>query len=316
MPSQRDRQPQRAEGFTLIEVIVVLAIISLLSALTLVAVQSSRAASRKAACGNNLRQIGVGLAAHQACYGVFPPQVPPPNNSQGSTFSYEGISWHAYILPFIEQGPLWSEIQQAYAANPSPYSPPHAELMKVVIATYVCPSDGRLKVTHTTDDVVAAYTSYVGMTGYTNDPKSGVFGRRQGLAPGQVVDGLSNTIMVGERPPPASLSMGWWYTTHEFDGLTAANDFEVPADTGVSPLDYSICGGEGVSWPGAGLYVAYSFTQGSLTNECDKYHYWSLHNGGANFLFADGSVRFLPYSARFQLRCLATIAGAEIVQPW
>jgi prepilin-type N-terminal cleavage/methylation domain-containing protein/prepilin-type processing-associated H-X9-DG protein len=316
MFDRRSETIRTESAFTLIELVVVLAIVGLLAALTLSAVQSSRGASSKAGCANNLRQIGTGLTSHQACYGIFPPQVPPLSNSRGSPFAYEGISWQTYILPFIEQGPLWAGVQQAYAANPSPYSAPHTELMRVVVPTYICPADARLGVPHLSDNFVAAYTSYVGMTGYSSQPRSGLFGRSRGATPGQITDGLSNTVMVGERPPPGSLSMGWWYTTHLFENLTAANDFEAPADTGVSPVDSGSCGGEETYWPGVGRFGGYFFTQGSLSNECDKYHYWSLHQGGANFLFGDGSVRFLPYSAAFQLRDLATIAGGEIVQPW
>ena len=206
MLSFRTRVKKRTDGFTLIEVIVVISIIGILCGLALMAVQSSRAAMRKAGCRNNLRQIGVGLSGHQANFGIFPPEVPPPNNSSGSPYSYEGISWHSYILPFIDQGPLWTKIQGAYAVDPDPYSAPHSELMKVVISTYICPADGRLSVPHTTDNVTAAYTSYVGMTGYSSQPKSGIFGRRKGVTPGQITDGLSNTIMVGERPLPCLLA--------------------------------------------------------------------------------------------------------------
>ena len=69
-----------------------------------------------------------------------------------------------------------------------------------------------------------------------------------------------------------------------------------------------------LDWPGRGEVNMYFFTLGSLDNDCDRYHYWSLHPGGGNFLFADGSVRFLSYSARFVLRDLATIAGGEVVE--
>jgi prepilin-type processing-associated H-X9-DG protein len=55
----------------------------------------------------------------------------------------------------------------------------------------------------------------------------------------------------------------------------------------------------------------YPFHDGSLTNQCDKFHFWSLHSGGANFVFGDGSVRFLPYSADAMLPALATRAGAR-----
>ncbi len=57
-----------------------------------------------------------------------------------------------------------------------------------------------------------------------------------------------------------------------------------------------------------------AFGPGRLDNPCDRLHLWSLHPGGANFLFADGSVRFLPYSARNVLDALASIQGGEVVE--
>ncbi|MBI3407848.1 MAG: DUF1559 domain-containing protein [Planctomycetes bacterium] len=57
----------------------------------------------------------------------------------------------------------------------------------------------------------------------------------------------------------------------------------------------------------------YSFSPGSLTEQCDMFHFWSLHSGGANFAFADGSVRFLSYSAAPIMPALATRAGGEVV---
>jgi prepilin-type processing-associated H-X9-DG protein len=56
----------------------------------------------------------------------------------------------------------------------------------------------------------------------------------------------------------------------------------------------------------------FAFTQGDIRNNCDVFHYWSLHSGGANFLFADGAVRFLPYEADAIMPALATRAGGEV----
>ncbi|MHB1426627.1 MAG: H-X9-DG-CTERM domain-containing protein [Gemmataceae bacterium] len=57
----------------------------------------------------------------------------------------------------------------------------------------------------------------------------------------------------------------------------------------------------------------YSYAAGSLTNQCDTFHFWSPHGGGAFFLFADGSVHFLPYSAASVMPALASRAGGEDV---
>jgi prepilin-type processing-associated H-X9-DG protein/prepilin-type N-terminal cleavage/methylation domain-containing protein len=304
----------RRTGITLVEVIVVLAIVGILLALLLPAVQKARAAADSAGCLNKLRQIGVALHSHQEAGGNFPPQFPLLNNSQGAPFSYEGIGWHVYILPYIEQNSLWSLVEKAYQQNPHPWTPPHAVPLASVVQLYLCPADWRLSVPHADPSTgkFGAFTSYVGMTGHSDAPMSGMFSRKPGVRPQEIRDGLSNTIAVGERPPPNSLAIGWWYTTHPFTNLQAATDFEVPADTGISPSDPS-CGGVITDWPGKGRVSLYSFSEGSLDNDCDRYHYWSLHAGGANFLFADGSARFLCYAARFELRHFASIAGNEII---
>jgi prepilin-type processing-associated H-X9-DG protein len=57
----------------------------------------------------------------------------------------------------------------------------------------------------------------------------------------------------------------------------------------------------------------YAFASGDLNNQCDMFHFWSLHPGGANFLFADGTVRFLHYSAAPIMPALASRAGGEVV---
>ncbi len=57
----------------------------------------------------------------------------------------------------------------------------------------------------------------------------------------------------------------------------------------------------------------YSFENGNIDNQCDMFHFWSLHAGGAHFLYADASVHFISYSAAWELAALATIAGGEAV---
>jgi prepilin-type processing-associated H-X9-DG protein len=57
------------------------------------------------------------------------------------------------------------------------------------------------------------------------------------------------------------------------------------------------------------------YQQGKVTNNCDSNHFWSLHSGGANWLFADGSVKFITYSGAAVTLPLATRAGGEVVDP-
>ncbi|OWK41605.1 hypothetical protein FRUB_03683 [Fimbriiglobus ruber] len=109
--------------------------------------------------------------------------------------------------------------------------------------------------------------------------------------------------MVGERPPPDTYQAGWWYPGFHF----SARGHRGP---------------NGGLVAGAGLYFINdpctigkrTFGPGRLDNPCDRNHYWSLHPGGANFLFADGSVRFLSYAAEPIIIPLASINGGEIVQ--
>ena len=299
-------------GFTLVELLVVIAIMAVSLGLLMSAVQRIRDAGARVACANKLIQIGLALHNHVSIYSIFPPQRAYSRQYAGSSYAYEGIGWPVYILPFIERDKLWQQTLSAYALDPSPWSLPHRANLATVIPAYVCPWDESRMLVPYTDAAghTAAYTSYVGMTGYSGGPKSGVFGRRPGVSPTQITDGTSNTVMVGERPPPGSMIIGWWYTTHQFTNLQAVTDFEVPADSGLSAEEYS-CGGVPIHWPDGRTINMYVFAPGTLTNNCDRYHYWSQHSGGANFLFADGSVRFLSYSIWPHLRDLATIAGGE-----
>jgi prepilin-type N-terminal cleavage/methylation domain-containing protein/prepilin-type processing-associated H-X9-DG protein len=308
------RMLDRRSGFTLLELLVVVTIIGVLAVFTLAAIQGSRASAARLSCANNLKQIGLGLQNHQTVNWTFPPQTPRPSYLYGSTYGYEGMSWHVFILPYIERARMWDNIVAAYKANTDPFSLPHAGLRDVVIPQYICPADGRLgQARPYMANVNLSFTSYVGMTGYSSDFKSGLFGSGKGLSPASVTDGLSNTVAVGERPPPDSFSLGWWYTMHNLGKIPqSANDYEVPADGGSSYVDAG-CNGEAASWanpPGSSLNF---FSQGTTQNECDSTHYWSLHPGGANFLFVDGSVKFLRYSAASQLRLLATVSGGEQV---
>jgi prepilin-type processing-associated H-X9-DG protein len=116
-----------------------------------------------------------------------------------------------------------------------------------------------------------------------------------------ITDGTSNTLLIGERPPSADLRFGWWYAgwgqdkDGECDGVLGAR-------TEPRPGLFTNCDG-----------TPERFQPGRFENQCDMFHFWSPHAGGANFTFADGSVRFLSYSADDILPALATRAGGEAV---
>jgi prepilin-type processing-associated H-X9-DG protein len=288
---------------------VIIAIISLLLALFMPAVQKVRGTMARTACLNNLRQCGLAVHSFHTTHGHLPPLPRGGTNFPGSPYVHQQVSWQVYALPYVERDELWRLAGDAYANNPDPLSTPHEPVRSAVVRTYGCPADSRVLVNHISDGYLASYTSYLAVTG-SGAPSTidGCFPGRPGIRLTDVRDGTSQTIMVGERPPSASLDAGWWYATH----LRTPSfwEFEMTAESGVDPYQSS-CGG--FSTPGFDGSFGYYFAPGRLDDNCDKYHFWSLHTGGANFLFADGSARFLPYSARPILRNLATRAGSEVV---
>jgi prepilin-type processing-associated H-X9-DG protein len=207
-----------------------------------------------------------------------------------------------FILPYIGQENLWFATQQAFRADRVPFhDPPHVGY-HTVVKLYVCGTDGRL-LQPLSDEfgVSAAFSSYVGIAGARTN--NGVLGPTLGIRFADVRDGTSHTLMVGERPPPASLLAGRWYTASR----NAAWGMDRGPETTMTVLTPAY-----LSDPACGGPI-YSFRYGRLDNSCDRYHLWSLHSGGANFAFADGSVRFVAYAAEPILPALATREGGESV---
>ncbi|HET6572015.1 MAG TPA: DUF1559 domain-containing protein [Fimbriiglobus sp.] len=285
-------------GLTLIELLVVISIIGVLIGLTLAGVQRVRVAATRASCQNNLRQIGFALANHHAAYGHFPAGI-----SLGDAEPLPYLGWLARLLPYIEQDAAWGQVEPAYRATRDfTASPPHP--ITVLVSIYGCPADGRVwQVNTTRNELLVANTSYLGITGIRHARRDGVLYKNSKTRYADIPDGTSNTLLAGERPPSADFWYGWWYAGFGTDSTgTADMVLGVKEATG-AVIDPIVSGCPGPS----------SFRPGSLIDNCDAFHFWSLHFGGANFLFADGSVHFLRYAARDVLPALATRAGGEAV---
>jgi prepilin-type processing-associated H-X9-DG protein len=129
-----------------------------------------------------------------------------------------------------------------------------------------------------------------------------------------VTDGTSNSLMVGERPPSADQDFGWWFAgvgmedDSTADCLLAVNTYNQDEQGPACPP--IMANGR---FPPVPTDQTSFFQAGQLGDNCHKLHFWSLHSGGANFLYADASVHFLDYTAASVLAQMATINGGEVV---
>ncbi len=294
------RSPSRSRSaFTLIELLVVIAIIAVLVGLLLSAVQNVRAAAARVKCQNNVKQLA--LALHQ--YHDAHHQLPPGHRSLFNRDLMPFSGWTLSVLPYVEQQALHEQARQAYRANPLPFAnPPHTGL-STVVGVFVCPSDGRAatpQVSQRTHNTVA-FTCYLGVSGKDYKSKDGVLHQDSRLNLLSVTDGTSNTLMLGERPPSADFQFGWWYAGVGQRLTGSAEMILGVREANLQPVvSGSACG------PGN-----YPFVPGRFDDPCGLFHFWSPHPGGANFALADGSVRFLSYSANDVLPTLASRAGGE-----
>lgn len=283
-------------GFTLIELLVVIAIMGTLIGLLLSAVQQVRAAAQRTECISHLKQIGIALHSYHDNQRLLPPGM--SLKIESGTFPY--LSWNARILPYLEQTSLWEDIQTAYKVNPNFLRvPPHVR-RSTAVRIFTCPSDPRSSAIVTlADGQVVAFTAYLGVEGTDQFKHDGMLflDSRVGLL--DVADGLSNTLLVGERPPSADNRFGWWYAGWGQDRTGSAE--MVLGVREVMDCDEPCARG------------AYHFDSGSDNDVCDFLHFWSKHPGGAHFLFGDGSVRFVTYDADSIMPALATRSGGETV---
>ncbi|HZU36140.1 MAG TPA: DUF1559 domain-containing protein, partial [Gemmataceae bacterium] len=124
-------------GFTLVELLVVLAIIGVLLGLTLPAVQMARQAAARAHCSNNLKQIALALHQYHDIYAAFPPGV----SYRDGTDPDPWMGWETRILPYLEHDAIWQQAMSAFAHDPDYHGPEHPA--GDVVLTFFCPSDSR-----------------------------------------------------------------------------------------------------------------------------------------------------------------------------
>jgi prepilin-type processing-associated H-X9-DG protein len=292
-------------GFSLVEALVIFAIIGILIGLLLPAIHRIRDIAARTQCQNNLKQVGSALHHYHSTNSVLP---------QGAMFEYPYYywSWMAQILPYAEQEPLYKEANE-WALGNKPFSwwpwgdfwtgwattPPNPAVGTPVKA-WTCPMDGRILQATDADGMTIAYTSMLGVSGTGNNANDGVLYWKSRVRLIDIRDGTGQTLMVGERPPSAEMEFGWWFAGAGYNDLAVGDVFLGARETAFATA---------LTCPDSKV----GYQPGTLKNTCDQSHFWSLHTGGGNFLMADGSARFLTYAADSVLPQLATRAGGESI---
>lgn len=293
----------RRAGYTLIELIVVCGIIGILVGLTLPAVQKVRESAARTSCKNNLKQIGLALLTYETSRGHFPPSkaVPPLDNDCNLQ-----VTWRVLILPELGQSPLWATAEASCRTSTKPWLAAEHPGVLACPTFLQCPTDaGRISGVHANPEGhPLSFSSYFGVSSSGKTPAQrfdGLFGTREkepGRRMADIVDGTSNTLAVGERPPPANFASGQWYAKSWY--FTEDDSHYLEDSIGIVQYPY-----------GKSPCASGTFGPGTIDNICDTWHFWSRHNSGAHFSFVDGSIRFLPYSFKDSLPDLASIAGRE-----
>lgn len=290
---------KRHSGFTLVELLVVIAIIGILIALLLPAIQAAREAARRSQCTNNLKQLGLALHNYHDTYILLPPAF--LTKYVGTTATSSCWGWGAFVLPFMEQQALSDVVQPGQGTLfDATNDPIRRAAMQVGLAAYTCPSD--IRKPNGTNPCRMINNYEIGASNYVannssddylaaDDPDiGGVFIPDHSIRLDDIFDGLSNTIALGERK--------WQYfdSTNTRYGAWAALVFGVgnKSDSGRQG-DQVAVGAIRMNLDGSTQTAAMGTTRGMR-------NYSSYHPGGANFVVADGSVRFVSNTVdgRFQ----------------
>jgi prepilin-type N-terminal cleavage/methylation domain-containing protein/prepilin-type processing-associated H-X9-DG protein len=299
--------PRRA--FTLLEALVAIAIIGILLALLLPAVQSAREAARRTQCRSNMHQLGIALHSYHDVYGMFPLR----------SSNYKSL--HVAILPYIDQQALFDRFPDLLTMES------HNRLAGYPVPLFWCPSDPNAP--HSGTGSVPIYaTSYAGNlgTGVQAYGYNGVFSNGR-VRVADITDGSSQTAAMAEwLVATARLRdrrRGEWRTPYELLGPDQLEQFaHLCRETAYSPTPPSTFS-KGRPWvEGGGYATEYNHVlfpndvtclNGTKVQE-GAYSAGSEHPGGVQILFADGHVGFVSTQVDFVLwRAIGSRAGGESV---
>ena len=271
-------------GFTLVELMVVIAILGALVGLMLPAVNAAREAGRRVQCQNNLKQYGLALQAFHADNGTFPV----------GNFKNKWWGFQARLLPYLEAKNIYNLCNFSYQGSCLDWvriQPPGKNPCAMILSHDKCPSDPLTdRIYH--DPVFGDYgcTNYLGVMGTSETANDGILlygDDSSAISLAKITDGASHTIIMGERGISNEL-YGWPY-----------------------------CGGGDVFGIGTGngdnlMTTKFGLSRG-LCDGTHDYHFWSYHPNMSQFIWADGSGRPLTYDIDFKVfQALSTRAGGEL----
>jgi prepilin-type N-terminal cleavage/methylation domain-containing protein/prepilin-type processing-associated H-X9-DG protein len=310
-------QARAALGFTLIELLVVIAIIAVLIGLLLPAVQAAREAARRAQCSNNLKQIGLAMHNYHSALNVFPPgylsQTQDNSTAPDAVELGPGWAWATMLMGHLEQSALYNAVNFAMPIT----HPASLTVRTARLSLFLCPSSvgsGPAVIqfasappgTVVINDMAAGqYVASAGQFEVADSPanNNGVFFRGSHVAMQDITDGSSQTLMVGERS--RNLADATWVGVVPGAGVCTSPTWKVP---NCEPSSVMVTGHTGPS-PGGQQWVDTPNYKGAGADD-----FWSLHSGGCEFLFCDGSVRFLKETINPRIFSqLSTRAGGEVV---
>ena len=291
---------RRRNAFTLVELLVVIAIIGILVGLLLPAVQAAREAARRMSCSNNMKQMALSLHNYESAHKKFP-----------FGWNTHGTLWSAMILPFMEQSNLYGTLEFSESRNWDADNTPNENALKVVVSTFRCPSmpiEEHLNYNGVVDRVATSYRANAGNEATSDDTSTipipgtkslemlrlnGLFYACSSVRFGDITDGTSNTIAIGES-----------YTEPEFVKDGQGMDFWV---IGSPQADPCRCDG-GTGGTEFSEAVGSTYMQMNLKLRQPAAHgrlmelaFGSYHTGGAQFGLSDGSVQFLSENMDLQV---------------
>ncbi|MFO0865545.1 MAG: DUF1559 domain-containing protein [Gemmataceae bacterium] len=310
-------------GFTLIELLVVIAIIAVLIALLVPAVQKVREAAARAQCQNNLKQMAIGIHGYHDVYKSFPPSILREMIQDNAGPSNVSVFWNWYILPYIEQGPLFNSTP--ITGYPMDWTTGnYLAAAQSPVPIFKCPSSTDATTVSSQGIGARVPASYgVVITGAIGNPSSlsgencnhmddgsaggsnytvagknfnllnhtrftGAFNQNSKYNMASITDGTSNTAMIGERYRNGGTvdSSGYWNI-----GSPSCQNMHSQASGSFGP------------------------PLNSTDNGCYGYiGFRSRHTGGVNFAMFDGSIRFITDSVSDATRLgLGSRAGGEVL---